>query len=210
MGTQITTHHSTGKNLYLLIFNDLVEVFRTTDNTFVTYVTANRGDYDIPNDTELGTASGIYPFTIDPDIVAGDYSFAIYERTGGSPAEPPTDVLITMGALSWTGAKLIFTGSPLGIADAVWDEPRGQHTVSGTFGQGTIIAPNGMTILTTTEPIGVPANFQEQLQWLYMRFSNKTEMTATELKTFASDDLTAITTQSLTDDGLTQTLNRVL
>jgi len=117
------------------------------------------------------------------------------------------------------------------IADAVWDEAAAGHTDAGKAGRqlwtdvdailadtgsdgvavaaasktGYKLAPDGFDSITTTAPSGVASNFREMVVQLWRRFFQKATMTSTQLKTYADDGSTPVTTQTISDDGTTQT-----
>lgn len=69
-----------------------------------------------------------------------------------------------------------------------------------------ILSSDGLDSVSTTEPSGIASNFREQMVLLYNRFFRKTTLTNTELKTFNNAG-TVIATQTVSDDGTTQTIN---
>lgn len=97
------------KNIYFILFNPAGKVWN--GSSFETYVTANRGDYDIAG-TEEGTQSGIYTAAFPSTITAsGTYEVFGYMQTGGSVAEPPTDILIGTVEVDWTGSAVVGAGT---------------------------------------------------------------------------------------------------
>jgi hypothetical protein len=52
---------------------------------------------------------------------------------------------------------------------------------------------------------GPAAGILEQIRQVWRRFFRRSTMTASQLKTYADDGTTALTTQALGDDGVTQT-----
>jgi len=70
---------------------------------------------------------------------------------------------------------------------------------------GYKLASDGLDSVSTTAPTGVASNFREMIVQLWRRFFKKATLTSTELKTYADDGTTPITTQSVSDDGTTQT-----
>src|SRR3954454_2541855 len=96
-------HRSTGKDLYALVRKDVGTVWQTTSSTFVSYATANLGNYVIAL-SEQGTASRFYAGTF-PAASAGVYGVAVYERQGVNPAEG--DPCIAMGNAEWDGLALL-------------------------------------------------------------------------------------------------------
>ena len=49
------------------------------------------------------------------------------------------------------------------------------------------------------------SNFREMLVQLWRRFLKKSTLTSTQLKTYADDGTTVLTTQEVSDDNVTQT-----
>ena len=74
---------------------------------------------------------------------------------------------------------------------------------------GFALASTGLDSIATTQPSGVPSTFREILVWLYMRFANKATKTSTQIKVYATDNTTVVTTQTISDDSVTQTQGKV-
>lgn len=129
------------------------------------------------------------------------------------------------------GAAELAADAVAEIADAIWDEARSGHTTAGTFGQGVAsvqgnvtgstasvttvsdktgysLASTGLDAIATTAPSGVASNFREMMVALFQRFFWKTTLTSTQLKTYAADGSTVLTTQATSDDGATQTIGK--
>lgn len=70
---------------------------------------------------------------------------------------------------------------------------------------GYKLAADGLDTISTTAPIGVASNFREMLVQTWRRFFRKSTLTITELKTYADDGSTVLTTQLVSDDSTTQT-----
>jgi hypothetical protein len=70
---------------------------------------------------------------------------------------------------------------------------------------GYKLAPDGLDSISITGPAGLATNFREMLIQTWRRFFKKATMTSTQLKTFDDDNTTIITTQTLANDGTTQT-----
>lgn len=70
---------------------------------------------------------------------------------------------------------------------------------------GYSLASDGLDAITVTAPSGVAATFPAMLVQLWRRFFRKSTLTATQLKTYADDGSTVVTTQTVSDDGTTQT-----
>lgn len=70
---------------------------------------------------------------------------------------------------------------------------------------GYKLAADGLDTISTAAPAGVASNFREMMVQVWRRFFKKSTLTETELKTFADDGSTVLTTQTVSDDGETQT-----
>ncbi len=123
-----------GLTTYSLVLNSVGKIAQLTDRTLVAYVTANRGNYDIPL-TQQGTASGIYLGDFPLWLPAGVYSIFTYSQSGANPAELPTDQLIDVeGAFYWSG------GAVISLSDTLYSDIKKVNgvTVKGT---GTVTDP---------------------------------------------------------------------
>jgi len=69
---------------------------------------------------------------------------------------------------------------------------------------GTVLAPIGLDFVSAADPAGVPVTFREKMIWVFRRLARATQ-NATQFVVKKSDG-TTLTTQSLTDDGITKTL----
>lgn len=68
------------------------------------------------------------------------------------------------------------------------------------------LAANGLDAITTGAISGVASTFPEMCEQTWRRFFKKADMTTTELKTYADNGTTVLTTQTVDDDGSTQTI----
>ncbi len=106
MGSEVQAASSTaGLTAVFLIRDFAANVWQTTTNTFVTYVTANRANYEIAM-TEQGTASKYYAGTFDTDIAKGNYKVEVRESAGEA------STLMEFFEVLWDGTNLVesFTG----------------------------------------------------------------------------------------------------
>jgi len=107
MANEINVPSAASQTIYVIIWNATGSVYDDTNSNFETYLTAQRGNYDIPV-TEQGTASGYYLADFPTAITsAGVYSYVGYIQAGGSPAE--TDQLVSSGTIDWTGSSAVAT-----------------------------------------------------------------------------------------------------
>ncbi len=70
---------------------------------------------------------------------------------------------------------------------------------------GFKLASDGLDSVSTTAPSGVASNFREMLVQTWRRFFRKATQTDSELKTYADNGTSVLTTQDLSDDNTTQT-----
>ena len=70
---------------------------------------------------------------------------------------------------------------------------------------GLTLAATGLDAITATDPGTVATTFPGMVVQIWRRWFRKTTMTATQLKTYANDGSTVDTTQTISDDGTTQT-----
>lgn len=71
---------------------------------------------------------------------------------------------------------------------------------------GYSLSSTGLDSIATTASTGAAATFPAMLIQLWRRFFKKATVTATQLQTFADNNTTVLTTQSLADTGTVQTL----
>ena len=69
------------------------------------------------------------------------------------------------------------------------------------------ISSTGLDNILTTEPSGRATTFREMMVQLYMRFFNKVDKDANNIKTYDSLG-NIVTTQSISDDDQNQTVNK--
>lgn len=67
------------------------------------------------------------------------------------------------------------------------------------------LAATGLDAITVANPSGVADTFPKMLVQLWRRFFKKATKTSTQIKTYADNDTTVVTTQTVSDDGTTQT-----
>ena len=69
---------------------------------------------------------------------------------------------------------------------------------------GFSLAPTGLDSISITAPSGVATNFREMVVQVWRRFFKRATATSTEIRTYADDGTTTITTQTVSDNGTTQ------
>ena len=102
MADQIQRATTTGATIYALVRDAAGKVFN--GSAFETYLTANRGAYDLPM-SEQGTASGHYAVAFPASIPAGTYLVSVHNQAGGAPAEG--DAFVGSEWIEWDGAVFL-------------------------------------------------------------------------------------------------------
>jgi len=70
---------------------------------------------------------------------------------------------------------------------------------------GYSLSATGLDLIPATDPGGVADTFPKMMVQLWRRFFKKATKTSSQIKTFADDDTTVRTTQTVSDDGTTET-----
>ncbi len=70
---------------------------------------------------------------------------------------------------------------------------------------GYKLASDGLDSISTTAPAGVASNFREMVVQTWRRWFKKSTLTSTQLKTYADNGTSVLTTQTVSDDLTTQT-----
>jgi hypothetical protein len=101
-----------------------------------------------------------------------------------------------------TNSELATALDPLPTAAEIRAEIDSNSTKTGYK-----LASDGLDSVSTTAPAGVASNFREMLVQTWRRFFKKSTLTSTELKTYADNGTSVLTTQAVTDAAGTQTQN---
>lgn len=81
----------------------------------------------------------------------------------------------------------------------------GAVTPTAASKTGYSLAATGLDAITATRPSGKATTFPQMLVQLFYRFFGKATKTGTQIKTYAADGTTVVTTQTVSDDGTTET-----
>jgi len=103
-----------------------------------------------------------------------------------------------------TGSNLTVTSDITGGNLTVVSDITGGNIAVTSDTQNAILAAAGLDSISTTEPAGLASNYREKMIQVYRRFFGKTTMTSDTLLTYKEDESTPATTQTVTDDGTTQ------
>jgi hypothetical protein len=122
------------------------------------------------------------------------------EKTVVTTAADPTNA--TTFGLGNLDAAVSSRSTYAGGAVASVSAPVTVNTVNDKTGYS--LAAAGLDAITATDPSGVPTTFRDKLLWLYRRFARSSLTASTLLVKNASG--ATITTQTVSDDGTTQTV----
>jgi|GEM_PF-5339536 len=163
----------------------------------------------------------------------GGHIFAVTANAGASAvAAVFSDVGVGLPTVELLGVRRIYStgisaakdiqnvAGAVFVSDCQYDKSK----VAGTIVAGPIpdyalakdgsgraeLAATGLDAISTLAPSGPAGNFREMLVQLWRRFFKRSTLSGTQLKTFADDGTTPITTQSVTDDGAVQTQGSAL
>jgi hypothetical protein len=67
------------------------------------------------------------------------------------------------------------------------------------------LAADGLDSILTTAPTGAATNFREMMVQVWRRFFKKATRTNSQLRTYADDGITVVTSQAISSDGTTET-----
>lgn len=94
-----------------------------------------------------------------------------------------------------------------GVAAILDDTGTAGVVVAAASKTGYALSATGLDSISIAAPAGVASNFREMMVAMWRRHFKKTTLTATELKTFADNGSTVLTTQVASDDLTVQTLD---
>lgn len=161
-------------------------------------------------------------------LVASTFPTVKYSKAGAN-----ADVTITLADLAtittaWASGGVKERGEGvyrLDLPDAVftatgWVKIRGETSgkrlicetlevspqlTGTTVGTVSALAAAALDNITTTAPSGVASNFREMVVQTWRRFFKKATQTETQIITYADNGTTVVTTQTVSDDGTTET-----
>jgi hypothetical protein len=143
-------------------------------------------------------------------------SFAVSDKTGFKLASDGL-AQVTAWTVNFTGS---LSGNVGGIAGTIQTFDGLNTSLSSVHGAaswatatsvtvsdktGFILATTGLDSVAITAPTGPATNFREMLVQVWRRFFKKATKTSTQLITYADNGTTVVTTQTVSDDGTTET-----
>lgn len=197
---------STAYNLMVLAVSSTDHVTGATGLTLTITASKAGGTFNSisPTVTERGNGWYSLALTTSHTDTLGDLAVRV-TATGADPIDLAAQVVAVDLA---DAVRLGLTALPNANAAA----SNGLPTIGTGTGQislssgGVNLASTGLDAVSTTAPTTVASTFREMMVQLWRRQFSKTTLTATQLKTYANDGTTVITTQAASDDGTTQTL----
>lgn len=195
-----TVAHSIGKALYI-------------DNV----VPGGSGGHFIAGTNAATTVTTSFTTTFTGNLtgsvgsVSGNVGGNVTGSVGSVSGNVGGNVTGTIGGLTAAALAQYFTVNSGSTYSAAVAGSVVKEIASNAGSGGVVLASNGLDSVSTTQPTGVPGNFREQVNWLYMWFANKNvvDPVGGTSKVFAADNTTVVTTQTLTISGGAQTRGKV-
>jgi hypothetical protein len=158
-------------------------------------ITATGKGVNVNADTDLSGDAAVYLFSGSGDSLVLAGAGNSLTATGAMPAVTPAAGSIT--SVSFAAGAITATTVAAAAMTGKGDWPVGKT--------GYSLSSTGLDSVAITAPSGVASNFREMLVSLWRRAFKKSTLTATQLKTYADDGSTVLTTQAVSNDGTTQT-----
>jgi hypothetical protein len=186
-GTNIVLDKGTG----ITGFNDVTaaEVWTATDRTLTAFgfsVTAASVT------DKVGYSLAVAPPTA-PEIdaqLSTAHGPGAWDATGGGITITDVQTALTnQGYTTGRAANLDAIGAPVLVADKT----------------GFILDPAGLDAIQTAPPTGPATTFREMVVMIYRRFFMRATRSATEIRTYADNGVTTITTQPISTTGTDET-----
>jgi len=124
-------------------------------------------------------------------------------------AAPPTKAQLDSAETAIKAAKMALSDLTEAQIDAI-ETQANKLKFAGTDVKATLdsekvaLSATGLDAIPVTEPAGAASTFREMIVQVWRRFFKKATMTSSEIKTYADDGTTVVTTQTVSDDGTTQ------
>lgn len=210
MANEIQFHTLSGLTLDLLIFSK-AGLVADADGNLEAHTIATFEDHVFPM-TESPGGSGRYQASMPPIATAGVYTIRVTRRVGANAdiEDPPAGV----GEIGWDGTAVVDSQdikASTDLIEAVKDQTDRipEHPAVADSSGRVTLAPTGLDAIPITEPTGVATSFRQMLVQLWRRFFGATILSKTqdgkgELLTYASDGVTPITTQEVTESDVAE------
>lgn len=173
------------------------------------------------------TASGADPVDVVYDVVAFDPQSAtnLGLSTLASNVPQTGDAYAIVNSATFGNAKLVRSATPanalainssgyivgvLSVNGDIFGDLQGKVIGAGIgsivgIGVTATLDATGLDSIPITAPTGPAATFPQMIVQTWRRWFKKVTLTSTQLKTYADDGTTVESTQSVTNDGTTQT-----
>lgn len=157
--------------------------------------------------TVTNPATGVYKAAVAslPGTAGDAVELLISATVGGIAAKSVVDAIRLVAFTPTDSVRLGLTALPNAAAGATG----GVHVLGGTGvvvatsndKTGYKLASDGLDSISTTAPAGVASNFREMMIQTWRRFFRKATRTSTQIKTYADDGTTVLTTQTISASG---------
>lgn len=145
------------------------------------------------------TAGAGYTITTDSLEAIRDRGDAAWITATGFSTHTAADVWAVATRVLTAATNITSTGGTITVST-------GAVTVGTNNDKaGYALSASGLDSIAATDPGGVATTWPQMMVQLWRRMFRKSTLTATELKTYADDGTTVRTTQTVSDDGTTQT-----
>ena len=143
-----------------------------------------------------GSTQGVWAVEVRAEAFVAGRKYRAYWVDSAGRGEPYIEEIEVE-----TGGTAIKTETALILADTGTDGV----VVATASKTGYALSATGLDTIATTAPTGVASTFREMMVQVWRRFFKKSTLTATELKTYADNGTSVLTTQSVSDDETTET-----
>lgn len=190
----------------------------TSGETVNANVISISGDSDAADNLEAaydgtGYAGGTIRQKVDLDTIKTQTVTCAAGVTVPAAIASTTNITSATGVdvTKWNGSA-VATPSVAGVPEVDITHVSGTAaspagTVSATVADktGFKLASDGLDSIATTAPTGSASNFREMLVQVWRRFFKKATRTNSQLRTYADDGVTVVTSQAISSDGTTET-----
>jgi len=213
----LSAYYSTGSTVVAVIRDSSLQFADVVNEEMEDYAAGSITDYDTAC-TEIGS-TGEYYFTWPSWLAEGRYTVQFIPLAGATIAE--SDLLNRFSVSSWYwdetdlmpdwAVKYLLSAGIAGTTntldalkthgDSTWPTAT---SVTVSDKTGFSLSATGLDSISASEPSAKPTTFAGWIMWLVQRFrASSLTSTALTVKTEAGE---TVTTQTVSDDGTTQTL----
>ena len=198
--TIVTIHADAGLDVYGILWHADGTVRDVVAGAWDAVLNADWGDYDI---AAAVAANGSYQVTF-PVVAAGAYTLEIYSRLGETVS--PYDSCLQRIPVEWDGSVILPLATVDTVADAILaDTGTDGVVVAAASKTGYALSATGLDTISTSATTGLATTLPTRMNQLWRRFFRKATKTSTQIKTYADNGTDVLTTQTVSDDDVTET-----